>query len=134
MANHIIIKRGRPVAVLTSKNYPERYFNIEMSLLQNVTREEMITLLYKVIEYGRKSAVQKKFRALRFASFNEVPVEESEISSILESLGFSHAKNGYTLLMNQEVNHVEGSTMDVPETFERTVSQPVVVQESVSPA
>ncbi|MBU7015125.1 MAG: ATP-dependent helicase [Theionarchaea archaeon] len=134
VANHIIIKRGRPVSILTSKNYPERYFNIEMSLLQTVTREEMISLLYKVIEYGRKSAVQKKFRALRFASFNEVPVEESEISSILERLGFSHAKNGYILLMNQEVIHVDGSTVDAPEIFERTVSHPVVVQESVSPA
>ncbi|MGC1120862.1 MAG: ATP-dependent helicase [Candidatus Methanofastidiosia archaeon] len=134
VANHIIIKRGRPVALVTSKNYPERYFNIEMSLLQNVTREEMITLLYKVIEYGRQSAVQKKFRALRFASFNEVPVEESEISSILERLGFSHAKNGYVLSMKQEVNHVEGSTMDVPSVFERTMSHPVVVQESVSSA
>ena len=134
VANHIIIKRGRPVAVFTSKNCPERYFNIEMSILQDFTREEMIAILYRIIEYGKQSAVQKKFRALRFASFNEIPAEESDIGPVLEKLGFSHARNGYMLSMKQEVNHVEISTMKSPPVFERTMAHPVIVQESVSHA
>ena len=128
VGKHIVLQGGVSKAIVTSKNYPGRYFNIEMSILYNLTKEETVVLLEKVIEYAKYSAVQKRFKAVRFVSFNEQPPEDSGVDRILEAFGFSRERNGYILPMKKALKGCDVATLEVPDIFEKLkVSEPEIV-------
>ncbi|MBU7047191.1 MAG: hypothetical protein HXS54_12230, partial [Theionarchaea archaeon] len=133
VAKHVVIQRGTVTAVVTSKNYPGRYFNIEMNILYDFPKETLVDMLEKVIEYGKCSAVQKRFRAVRFVSFNEEDVTNSNVGKILEAFGFSNEKNGLVLPIRRALKDFDVNTLDIPDVFEGFISEPtpeiVAVQE-----
>lgn len=117
-ANHVIIKNGIVMGVITSKNAPSRYFNIELTILYDVSKEEMIALLNAVIAYVKNSALQKKFKGIRFVSFNGVSVTRSDIHGMLTEIGFSRERNKLVLPMKQEIKGITVDVKDIPEVFE----------------
>ncbi len=133
VAKHVVIQRGVVIAVVTSKNYPGRYFNIEMNILYDFPKETLVDMLEKVIEYGKCSAVQKRFKAVRFVSFNEEDVTNSDVCKILEAFGFSNEKNGLVLPIRRALKDFDVNTLDIPEVFEGFITEPtpeiVAVQE-----
>ncbi|MGD2247163.1 MAG: ATP-dependent helicase [Candidatus Methanofastidiosia archaeon] len=117
IANHVIIKNGTAIAVFTSKNYPGRYFNIEVTLLFNTPKKEMVEMIEKIVAYAKKSRVQEKFETIRFLLFNEKEIPGSGLDIILEEMGFSFHKRGYILSTDTKLSPVDGSTLDIPEVF-----------------
>jgi ATP-dependent Lhr-like helicase len=133
VAKHVVIQRGIVTAVVTSKNYPGRYFNIEMNILYDFSKEALVDMLEKVIGYGKCNAVQKRFKAVRFVSFNEDDVIKSGVGKILEAFGFSYERNGLVLPIRRALKDFDVNALDIPEVFEGFVSEPtpeiVTVQE-----
>lgn len=117
IANHVIIKNGTAVAVFTTKNYPGRYFNIEVNLLYNTPQEELITMIQKIVAYAKKSGIQKKFDYIRFLLFNEKEIPKSGLDIILEEMGFSYRKKGYVLPMDTDIYSVDSSAYNIPPVF-----------------
>lgn len=128
-ANHVVIQGGCVVALLTTRNYPERYVNIEMSILCDFSKDDMVRLLDTIIAYGKHSRFQKRFKALRISSFNGEPVP-SGLANILEAYGFSNGKNGYMLPIRYALKDFDVNTLDVPDVFERMIMEEpeIVVQ------
>lgn len=127
VGNHVVVQGGKAAAVLTTRNYPEKYFNVEMSIVRDFSKEEIVELLDKIIEYGKKNRLQKRFKAIRFVSFNGQPVNEGLIQ-ILEAYGFTNGKNGVVLPIRCALKDFDVDELDVPEVFERLkVSEPEIV-------
>jgi ATP-dependent Lhr-like helicase len=119
VANHVILKKGTAIAVLTSKNHPAPYFNIELSILHDITKKEMVRLLAEVIRYGKHSASQKRFGGIRFVSFNNQKIAGSGVDKILEAFGFTIKKNRYILPMKREIGSFDAGELDICGVFER---------------
>jgi ATP-dependent Lhr-like helicase len=118
VAKHVVIRRGAAVAVLTTKNFPGRYINVEIGIVCNFEKEEMVELLKKVVTYTQYSRLQKRFNAIRVTAFNDQPVEGSDIFEILRALGFTSQKSGLVLPMKHRITECNVNTLDVPEVFE----------------
>ncbi len=125
VANHVVIQGGFSVALMTTRNYPEQYFNVELSIVRDFPKKELIELLDKIIEYGKNSRFQKRFKALRFISFNGKPIAES-IGRILEAYGFSN-KNGFILPIRYALKDFDVDELDIPEVFEGLKSESEIV-------
>lgn len=126
-ANHVVIRNGVAVAVITSKNAPSRYFNVELTILFDMPKVDMISLLKTVVAYGKHSALQKKFKGILFVSFNGESVVHSGIKTILEEIGFSRERNKLVLPMKQKIQDVTIDALDIPDAFERfKEAEPVI--------
>lgn len=119
VANHVVIQKGIVIAVVTTKNYPRRYCNVEFRILRNLSVKEMIELIRKVVAYGKQGKVQKRFKAIRIVSFNEQLLPGTGVDKILKAYGFTHGENGFTLPMDKPLKDVRRKDLDVPSVFER---------------
>lgn len=119
VANHVIIRRGVVVAIMTTKTNPERYLNLELAIVRDFSKEDMVRLVKKITAYGRQSGLQKRFKALRFLSFNEQPLPCLGLEKILEPLGFQPKKHGYVLAIREPLRDVDLQTIGGPDVFER---------------
>ncbi|MBU7011121.1 MAG: ATP-dependent helicase [Theionarchaea archaeon] len=119
VANHVVIQKGIVIAIVTTKNYPHRYCNVELKILHNLSVKEMMELIKKVVAYGKQSGVQKRFKAIRMVSFNEQPLPGTGVDRILKACGFTHGENGFVLPMDKPLKDVSRENLDIPLIFER---------------
>jgi ATP-dependent Lhr-like helicase len=128
VANHVVLKGGTVIAVVTSKNYPGRYFNVDMSILHTLPQEDMVNVLEKVVAYGKLSGVQTRFKAIRVTTINGKPVVGSGVDKILEACGFTYKRNDLVLPMKRALQTVDVGALDIPRVFEPIdTSEPEII-------
>jgi ATP-dependent Lhr-like helicase len=128
ISKHIVLQRGVVVALLTTKNYPERSVNLEINLLRDFEKHELVDMLDRVIMYAKQSSVQSRFSQVRVISFNEQPVSEDNIGIILKALGFREERNIYKLNIQRALKDFDTESLPIPPWF------PAVSQEESRPS
>jgi ATP-dependent Lhr-like helicase len=117
ISKHIALQRGVVVALLTTKNYPERSVNLEINLLRDFELHELVDMLVCVIMYAKQNSVQSRFGQVRVVSFNEQPVSEENIGLILEALGFKKERNIYKLNIRRALKDFDTESLPIPSFF-----------------
>lgn len=128
VSNHVVIQRGTVKAVLSTRTSPSQYINLELNLLYDLSKDDMIDLVKKVIEYARQSSVQKRYRILRIITFNGEELPGTGLDQILEAFGFTPQESGYVLSMEEEVKDFDRENLAIPTAFSRTeASEPEIM-------
>jgi hypothetical protein len=119
ISKHIVLQGGVVVVLLTMKNYPERSVNIEISLLRDFQRAELVDMLVAVIMYAKQGSVQSRYREVRVISFNDQPISDTNIGVILEALGFKREKNIYSIKIKRALKDFNLESPSIPSFFPR---------------
>ena len=117
ISKHIVLQKGAVVALLTTKNYPEKSVNLEINVLRDFEKNELVDLLVSIIMYAKQSSVQSRFTQVRVLSFNDQPVSDDTIGPILRALGFTVDNTIWKLKITRALKDFDIELLPIPSWF-----------------